>query len=460
MAITLPERTRSAADPPVPSGDGHAIPRVDRTGLFVAVSLLGGAVGAAALSLGVFAGAPEHVVTGSALLAFAAGWGLLAMLTTHWTDQPQRWAVLPAGCLAVSGAGLLALTPGDGALRAAGWCWPAGLLALAGWIAVRARRSLYGWSRRWLLYPVCVLMAVTAVGGCTETVLEAVGRPTPSAGRSYDVGGHRMYLHCEGSGTPTVVLSSGFGEHSSVWGWVAPTVAEDTRVCAYDRAGQGWSGSAGPQDGVALATDLHTLLRVAGVPGPYLLAGHSVGGIYDMIFAARYPDETAGLVLLDSTTPEQFELPSYPGAYSLGRRLSGVLPPLARLGAARVVYRTSFGSLPAQARDEERAFAADPANLRAARDEWAQLPTAFRQAKALRDLGAKPLIVLTAGRGAQTDWFAAQDKLATLSRNAAHRTLMDASHESLVADRRFAGYASQAIRDVLTAVRTGRHVAA
>ena len=452
MAITLPRSTPRHLPSPVP--------RRDRTGLFVAVSLLGGAAGSAVLTLCVLAGAPEHVITGSALLAFAAGWGLLALLTTRWTDRPQRWALLPAGYLAVLGAGILALAPGNGTLGAAGWLWPAGLLALAVWIASRARRSVPGWSRRWLLYPVCALMALAAVGGCTETVYESVSRSGPSAGGSFDIGGHRMYLRCEGSGTPTVVLSSGFGEHSSVWGWVAPTVAADTRVCAYDRAGQGWSDPAGPQDGVALATDLHTLLRVAGMPGPYLLAGHSVGGIYDMIFAARYPDETAGLVLLDSTTPEQFALPSYPGAYSLGRRLSGVLPPLARLGAARVVYRTSFGSLPAQARDEERAFAADPGTLRAARDEWAQLPTAFRQAKALRDLGAKPLVVLTAGRGAQSGWFAAQDKLVGLSRNAAHRTLMDASHESLVADRRFARYASQAIRDAVTAATTGRHVVA
>ncbi|HST47298.1 alpha/beta fold hydrolase [Jatrophihabitans sp.] len=452
MTTTLPGRTRRQLPSPVP--------RRDRTGLFVAVSLLGAAAGAAVLTLGVLAGAPEHVLTGSTLLVFAAGWGLLALLTARWTDRPLRWALLPAGYLAVLGAGILALAPGDGALGAAGWFWPAGLLALAVWVAGRARHSVPGWSRRWLLYPVCALMALAAVGGCTETVYESVSRPAPAAGRGYDVDGHRMYLRCEGTGTPTVVLASGFGEHSSVWGWVAPALAADTRVCVYDRAGQGWSGPAGARDGVAQAGDLHTLLQVAGVPGPYLLAGHSVGGIYGMIFAARYPDETAGMVLLDSTTPEQFALPSYPGAYSLGRRLSGVLPPLARLGAARVGYRASFGSLPARAREEERSFAADPGNLRAARDEWAQLPAAFGQAGALRDLGAKPLVVLTAGRGAQTGWFAAQDKLATLSRNAAHRTLMDASHDSLVADRRFAGYASQAIRDVVAAVRTGRHVAA
>lgn len=460
MAITAPNRPGAARSPAAGDSTACVATAPARLGLVVTASLLGSGAGAAVLTLGVFAGAREPVITGSALLAFAAGWAMLAVLAERWARRPQRWALVPAGCLAGAGTALLVLTPDAGALSTAGWFWPGGLLALAAWIVVRSRRSLAGWSRRWLLYPVCTLMAVAAVGGGIETVLEWAVRPAPEAGRSYDVGGHRLYLRCQGTGSPTVVLSSGFGERSSAWAWIAPAVAADARVCAYDRAGQGRSGPAGPQDGIAVAADLHALLAAAGEPGPYLLAGHSTGGVYAMTFATRYPGETAGLVLLDSASPEQFALPSYPGVYSAWRRVSGVLPPLARLGAARLTFGTAFGGLPASARDDERSFASDARDKAAERQEWAQLPAAFDQARALHDLGAKPLVVLTAGSGAQAGWFAAQDRLAALSANAAHRTLTDASHAALVQDRRFAGYSSRAISDALTAVRTGSHVLA
>ena len=86
--------------------------------------------------------------------------------------------------------------------------------------------------------------------------------------------------------------------------WITAAVAQDSRVCVYDRAGKGWSDPAdGPQDAVQTATDLHTLLDRANVPGPYVLAGHSFGGLYVLTFAAQYPDQVAGLVLLDSTAP-------------------------------------------------------------------------------------------------------------------------------------------------------------
>jgi hypothetical protein len=92
------------------------------------------------------------------------------------------------------------------------------------------------------------------------------------------------------------------------------------------------------------------------------------------------------------------------------------------------------------------------------RDEWSMLPTAFNQAKALRDFGAKPLVVITAGKGQLTGWPAAQDKLAKLSSNSAHRTIAGAEHAALLDDHRFAADSSQAIHDVVTSVRTGAPV--
>jgi pimeloyl-ACP methyl ester carboxylesterase len=94
-----------------------------------------------------------------------------------------------------------------------------------------------------------------------------------------------------------VVLEPGAGDFSSVMAWISPAVA-------YDRAGRGWSEPAdGPQDGTQIASDLHTLLQRGIVPGPYVLAGHSFGALYVLTYAARYPDQVAGMVLVDSTNP-------------------------------------------------------------------------------------------------------------------------------------------------------------
>ena len=199
-----------------------------------------------------------------------------------------------------------------------------------------------------------------------------------------DVGGHRLYIECTGSGGPAVILQAGLGASSSSWAGIAPTIAATTTVCAYDRAGHGRSDEAGPQDGIALATDLHTLLERAGVPGPYVLVGHSSGGPYVRVFAARYPDQIAGMVLLDSQPDDAFTaLPAYPGFYSTFRTVATLSPSLARIGL--------LGPLLGLSADESTAAAA-----RGARDEFLALPTVLTQASALISLGDRPLIVVTA----------------------------------------------------------------
>src|SRR4051812_1534536 len=198
----------------------------------IATSLVTGAVLAAVLPLIVFAGAPEPVITGSALLGFAAGWAMLTVLSARMTDQPQRWAWVPAAALGATGLGLLVLAPDDRVLTAAGWAWPPLLLALAVWTVLRVRRSLAAGRSRWLLYPVVAVMAAAAVGGAVETVgLVADQRAYAMPGQLYNVGGYRLHLDCTGSGGPTVVLISGLGEFSATWARIAPAVAGTTRVC-------------------------------------------------------------------------------------------------------------------------------------------------------------------------------------------------------------------------------------
>jgi pimeloyl-ACP methyl ester carboxylesterase len=431
-------------------------PRRGRIGWIVASSLCLGVVAALVLVLVVAAGAAEHVVIGTALLGFALGWAVLAVLSERLTDQPQRWTTTPAAVLGVSGGALLLLAPGERAMTALGWVWPPVLFVLAVWMAGRARRSLHSWTRAWLIFPICAATVVVAVAGSVETVRGTAAPGMPAAGRTYDVAGHRLYLECSGTGGPTVVLTSGFGEHSPSWAWITPTVSQDTRVCTYDRAGEGWSEAAPhPQDGVELAEDLHLLLAAADEPGPYVLVGHSVGGVYDLVFADQYPTDVAGIVLLDSSTPQQFSLPGYADSYDMWRRASALLPPLARLGLGRPAFGTGFADLPPDARDRERALASSARDLRGQRDEWSQLPEVFAQAQALTDLGGKPLMVLTAGRGHDPQWFAAQDRLAALSEDSEHRVLDGATHMSLLQDPDVGASSAEAVRRVVQAVRTG-----
>jgi pimeloyl-ACP methyl ester carboxylesterase len=109
-------------------------------------------------------------------------------------------------------------------------------------------------------------------------------------GASYDVGGHRLHLNCTGTGSPTVVLENGLSETSPLWSAITAQVSRTTRICAYDRVGQGWSDDvAHRQDGIAVAIDLHTLLARAGEHGPYVLAGHSSGGTLAMTNLTGHP---------------------------------------------------------------------------------------------------------------------------------------------------------------------------
>ncbi len=429
----------------------------------VAASITLGLVAALTLTMVVLPGAREHVVMAALLLCFAAGWAALAWMSTRWSSQAQRWARVPAAAMATTGVALLAFAPGDRAMAALGWVWPPALLALAIWMIRQARQQLHTRARTWLVQPVCVALALTAIGGATETVLESTDhRLDAPAGQTYDVAGHQMYLHCTGSGNPTVLLSNGFGERTPSWSWITSTVATTTRVCVYDRAGQGWSEAASaPQDGTQVAADLHATLAQAHITGPYVLAGHSIGGTYNMIFAAHYPTEIAGMVLLDSATPEQFTaLPKYPGFYSMYRRATGLLPTLARVGIGRLAATIQFDGLPTSDRDQERAFAATARDFRGQRDEWSKLPTVFTQAKALTTLGSTPLIVLTADQGQDPGWPEAQNKLATLSTNSAHRIVHGATHIALLIDRRFAAESSRAVTDVVTAARHHTELAA
>jgi pimeloyl-ACP methyl ester carboxylesterase len=417
--------------------------------------LTGGIVVALALVVGPLAGAQEHVITGTALLAFASSWALLATLSIVSTEQPQRWAAMPAGFMALAGAGLLALAPNGSVIDMLGWVWPPLLLALIAMTVIRVNRDLHSRTRSWVVYPLFAVYALCALGGSYQTAREFFDRRTHSApGQLVDVGGHRLHLHCIGSGTPTVILESGLGESAAYWGWISTAVARETTVCGYDRAGRGWSDSASaPQNGITVATDLHILLDRAHVPGPFVLVAHSSGAAYVRIFAGRYPEQVAGMVLLDGQPAEAFEsLPSFPAFYSGFRRISALFPSFARLGVGRLVYHADFVSLPAQARDMQRLNYSSARFYRSLRDEFAELPTSLDQARSFQNFGDRPLVVVTAARDALTGWLPLQEAMARLSTNSSHR-VVPYTHDALVNDQTGAQTSSQAIRDVVHAVR-------
>ena len=447
-----PQDAGMASDPARPIRKGHL-------GLIVAGSLVASLLMALILAFLVFGGATEPVINGVVLVAFALGWAMLAWLSGRRTDQPQRWAFVPAIFMGVLGLAHLVFRPSDGLLRAFGWVWPIALAGLVVWMFLQSRRSLHNWSRAGILYPVFAVSLLAAVGGGYETVREAQDKDAfAMPGQLIDVGGHKLHISCTGSGSPTVILEAGLGEPGVMMsGWIQPGVATTTQVCVYDRAGKGWSEPAEtPKDGLAIATDLHMLLSRARVDGPYVLVGHSSGGVYVQVYAARYPEQVAGMVLLDSQPPDALaNLPGYDSDYDALRRAAGVFPSVARLGVMRLIYSSAVTGLPPEARAEERAFWSTASHNRSLRDEVVGLKATLTEAQTLKGLGEKPLIVVTAAEDAQVGWLPLQDKLATLSTNSVHRVIQDATHTSLTEEEGDSAISIQAILDVVDAVRSG-----
>jgi len=134
-----------------------------------------------------------------------------------------------------------------------------------------------------------------------------LAKDKPYPGELINIGTHRLHINCVGEGTPSVIIDSGIGGFSLEWFKIQNNLSNDVRVCSYDRAGYGWSDlGPKPRTTARIVKELKTLLVEARIPGPYLLVGHSFGGYNVRYFASEYPELTAGLVLIDSSHPQQF----------------------------------------------------------------------------------------------------------------------------------------------------------
>lgn len=191
--------------------------------------------------------------------------------------------------------------------------------ALIVWFAVRRIRSLRKKDylvRRKVLERIALSLAiVTALAVLASSAINAVLLRHALAnppGVAYPVNGHKMRMDCTGSGSPTIVLDAGLGNDGLIWGGVQPVLAKTTRVCSYDRAGFGWSDALpAPRDADHVAAELHGLLDSARIDRPVVLMGHSIAGIYIRDYATRYPDDVAGLIFVDGSTPLQDRHPAF-----------------------------------------------------------------------------------------------------------------------------------------------------
>ena len=217
-------------------------------------------------------------------------------------------------------------------------------------------------------------------------------RVAPPPGQLIDVGSHRLHLHCQGAGDPAVVFDAALGASSLSWTYVLPEVASFARACAVDRAGFAWSDAGPlPRTTPRIVEELRTVLASARIPPPYVLVGHSFGGLTARLFLHQHPEDVAGLVLLDPAYPEDWTPPS-PALGALVRRgaqlcrygrlaarfgITGLVAWLARAGApggARVAaFLASRGAL-RRVDEEVMAPAAKlPADVRAiAQRFWTQ----------------------------------------------------------------------------------------
>ncbi len=236
----------------------------------------------------------------------------------------------------------------------------------------------------------------------------------PAPGEYVEVNGTRMHLYCMGEGSPTVILESGAGSSCIDWSLVQPEVARYARVCSYDRPGFGWSEAVrGSLTREQVAAQLHDLLQAAEIPGPYVLVGHSLGGEYVRTFARDYPEETAGLVLVDSShESESARLPAeFLQWQQMTMRAMSVCRTVSPFGWFRMirfwdnVYGSSMSALPPASREAMLAMNYQTAYCGAAYNESKMSYEVHPgDAQGPASLGDLPLIVLMASMDAASTY--------------------------------------------------------
>jgi pimeloyl-ACP methyl ester carboxylesterase len=294
----------------------------------------------------------------------------------------------------------------------------------------------------WMGSFVVIVLGLMAAGTVHESMAEAAdSQAYPPPGQLVDVGGYRLHIHCTGTGSPTVVIESGWGDSSASWGWVQPEVAKTTRVCTYDRAGMGWSEpSPQPRTAREFAKELHSLLAKADEPGPYVFVGHSLGGYTVRVYAHDYPAEVSGLVLIDAQDLPASDSTPMPAPKPGGTSLPVLM---ARIGLVRLLAGPlgSIQELPPEDRQAYTAYSVTPCFAQTFLDEGRGLSEGGAQARSVTTLGALPIIVLSRGKDQDAKHTAAQADLLQLSTDSqqffadqsGHRIMIDQPEAAVAA---------------------------
>ena len=307
------------------------------------------------------------------------------------------------------------------------------------------------------------LLAATAMGSAAtvQQVLTVRDRRRyPAPGLLVHVDGRQIHLQVRGADSdgPTVVLEAGMGSFSPNWYWVQEELAPVARSVSYDRAGLGWSRrSRHPRDAQSIAMELRDALREAAIEPPYVLVGHSFGGLPVRAFADLYPELTAGLVLVDASHPDQWlrwPTPHADRILEVSQRIFGWLGWVGVLRALNLSRGISAG-LPARQAAELRAGAARPGFAATEAAQIRAWSVSREQLNAAAPLGALPLAVLSVSEqpvGGEL-LTALQRELAELTKDASFEIVQGASHESLIANREHARVVAKTIVAVLAAAR-------
>jgi pimeloyl-ACP methyl ester carboxylesterase len=312
------------------------------------------------------------------------------------------------------------------------------------------------WMKRIGLVLVASLFMATLAGLAFEQWSRRdAKRRFPPPGQSVDVDGIHSHLYCTGNGTPTVIFESGLDTDGSLgWSNVQPKLAELTRVCSYDRAGIMWSAPRhAVRDARTIVDELRALLAKASEAPPYVMVGHSLGGLIVRVFAeAAGPDAVKGVVLVDSSHPEQLKRAPVPEG---GGPPAALLRVLAATGALRLLEDDAgVSGLSEEAHLRTAAFA--PQSMPALMAEYQALEATLQQAGATRPLGERPLVVLTAldkPPERLEPWLVLQRELAALSTNSDQRFVPDCGH---YIQQEQPDVVVTAVRDVVTAVREAK----
>ena len=306
----------------------------------------------------------------------------------------------------------------------------------------KPKRGFAWWLRATLLFVMILVVTTWSAGAVVKSNLR---KQNPAPGQMVNVDGRGMHIYCTGEGSPTVILAAGLDDFSIFWSQVQPEIAKVTRICSYDRAGLGWSepGSS-PRTSGMMVDELHALLINAKVDPPYVLVGHSFGGALMRLYAHNYPDEVAGMVLVDAAPDELFvRVPSWRNAIEGKLGLYRTLAPLSSFG----LLAFTPGSIPNRGMPEDvlaqyRAIAVSTDYFRtgvAENEAFESNLTEVRNANvSLRDM---PLILISRGywdamsgfseienQQAWQAWNEMQSEMLSLSSNSRQIVAIESEH--------------------------------